>query len=241
MHPLSAVLTLNSVKQEIAKEGILPFSRFFARNYDGITRFFSNGFRDQTFRDFYIDKTPLGALLLHWFFSILIIACTWGVSSPTSAYAVVFGVFSYVVDAFFGICLALGLIVLRLTTDWHLISPSNATISIIAATLFAIANAFPIIVLWVPPTAEFATSYPWFLVPTTGICLLVAGVLYWVGFSYVVPHVGRNAGKELRGERVPIFRVEHGERVQAAEVVSFAWVIKSWDLDTELEDRHGHA
>lgn len=194
-----------------------------------MTRLFSCGFRDRASREVFLDKTPLGALSLHWFFSILIIACTWGVSSPTGAYTIAFGVFSYAIDVFFGVCIGLGLLGLRLrrSSNWHLKSPSNAAISICAATLFVIANTFPLIALWVPPTADFATSYPWFLVPTISVCLLGAGVLYWAGFSYVLPHVGRNAGRELRVERVPFFHVEHGDPVQVAEVTTFYWEVIS--------------
>jgi hypothetical protein len=194
-----------------------------------MTRFFSRGFRDRASKDIFIDKTPLGALLLHWFFSVLIIACTWGVSSPADAYDIVFGVFSYVVDAFFAVCICLGLLVLRLRrgSNWHHKSPSNATVSICAATIFIIANIFPLIVYWLPPTANFALSYPWFLVPTISVCLLGGGLLYWMGFSHILPHVGKNAGKEMITERVPFFHKEHGYLIQWAEIVSWYWVVKS--------------
>jgi hypothetical protein len=194
-----------------------------------MTRLFSQGFRDRAYKDVFLDKTPLGALLLHWFFSLLIIACTWGVSSPADAYTIVFGVSSYIFDAFFAVCICLGLLGLRLRrgSNWHRKSPSNPTVSICAATLFIIANTFPLIVLWVPPTADFVTSYPWYLVPTISVCLLGGGLLYWAGFRYVVPHVGKNAGKEMITERVPFFHIEHGDPVQVAEVVSFFWTIKS--------------
>jgi hypothetical protein len=223
------ILTPKVVKQEIAKEGILPFSCFFARNYDSMTRFFSRGFRNSDSNDIYHDKTPLGALLLHWFFSFLIIVSTWGVSSPSNAYTIVFEVFSYLLDAFFGVCLGLGLLCLRLrrSSNWHLKSPSNATISICAATLFVISNTFPLIVLWVPPTVDFMTAYLWYLVPTISVCLLCGGLLYWAGFSYVLPHVGKNAGKEMITERVPFFHVERGYPVQVAEIVTFYRVVMS--------------
>lgn len=206
----------------------MPFSRFFARNYDGMTRIFSRGFRDRASKELFVDKTPLGALFLHWFFSLLIIAGTWGVTSPTDAYIIVFGVFSYVVDAFFGVCICIGLLGLRLKrgSTWHLKSPSNGAVSICAASIFIVANTFPIIDYWVPPTSAFKTDYPWFLVPTISVCLLGSGVLYWAGFSYVVPHVGNNAGKELKVGRVPFFHVEHGDPVQVAEIVTFDRVIK---------------
>lgn len=41
------------VKQELGKEGVLPFSKFFASDWP--------------------IKTPTGGLLLHWFFTIILI------------------------------------------------------------------------------------------------------------------------------------------------------------------------
>lgn len=60
--------------------------------------------------------------------------------------------------------------------------------------------------------------------PTIGVCLVSAGVLYWAGFSYIYPHVGRNAGRVLTLERVPFFHTERGILVQVAEIVRFDWV-----------------
>lgn len=229
--------TAARVKQEIAKEGILPFSKLIARNYDALSRI-TNCFRRRPSQkslaangwESLHEKTPLAALLLHCFFSLLIIFCTWGVSSPPSAYAVVLGIYSYVIDAVMAVTIGVGLLCLRLLpnrTHWYLKSPSGNIISIVSATLFVIANLFPVVALWIPPTKEFKTSYPWFLVPTIAILLLVLAVLYWGAFVGIVPRLGSRRGKELRVERSPFFHTEHGEPVQIAEVVAFDWVVRS--------------
>ncbi|KAH8593103.1 amino acid/polyamine transporter I [Bisporella sp. PMI_857] len=195
--------TAARVKQEIAKEGILPFV-----------------LGDSARRGWH-EKTPLGALILHWFFALLIIFCTWGVSSPVTAYTIVFGIYSYTIDAFMSVIIGIGLLALRFwssKTHWHLKSPANGIISIVSAFIFVIANLFPIIALWIPPSGEFKglQRYPWYLVPTIGLLLMLSAVFYWVGFVAV----------ELRVERSPFFHTEHGEPVQVAEVVAFDWVIK---------------
>jgi hypothetical protein len=229
--------TAARVKQEISKEGILPFSNLIARNYDVLSRV-TGCFRHRPWHksrptkgwEGIYEKTPLGALLLHLFFSLLIIFCTWGISSPASAYTVVFGIYSYVVDAFMAVTIGVGLLYLRVLpnrTHWYLKSSSNGIVSIISATLFVIANIFPVIVLWVPPTTGFMTTYPWFLVPTIGVLLLAIGVLYWGIFVGMVPRLGNRRGKELRVERTPFFHTENGEPVQVAEVVAFDWVVRS--------------
>ena len=234
--------TAARVKQEIAKEGILPFSKLIARNYDALSRLTSCFRRRPSSShgqkasgrapEVWHEKTPLGALLVHWFFALLIIFCTWGVSSPITAYTIVFGIYSYTVDAFMSVIIGIGLLALRFfhsKTHWHTKSSSNHIVSIISAFLFVIANLFPIITLWVPPTGEEfkrLQQYPWYLVPTIGLLLILSAVFYWAGFVGVVPRIGQRRGKQLRVERSPFFHTEHGEPVQVAEVVAFDWVIE---------------
>jgi amino acid transporter len=235
--------TAARVKQEIAKEGILPFSLLIARNYDALSRLTScfsrrsrttgkslGNAQDAVFH----EKTPLGALLVHWFFSLIIICGTWGVTSPKSAYTIVFGIYSYSIDAFMGVAIGVGLLYLRFfrrITHWDLKSPSYHVFSIVVAFIFVIANLFPVVAMWVAPTADFKKDqkYPWYLVPAIAVVLLFSGVLYWGLFIGVIPQLGGRRGKELQVERSPFFHSEHGEPVQVAEVVSFDWVVKYSD------------
>jgi amino acid transporter len=60
--------TAARVKQEIAKEGILPFSQFFAKNTSFRRRRTATAVAPETSED-----TPVGALLLHWTFALLLI------------------------------------------------------------------------------------------------------------------------------------------------------------------------
>lgn len=237
--------TAARVKQEIAKEGILPFSKLIARNYDALSRLTSCFRRRPSSphgqkslgrapEEVWHEKTPLGALLVHWFFSLLIIFCTWGVTSPVTAYTIAFGIYGYTIDAFMAVIIGIGLLVLRFRpskTHWHLKSPSNGILSIICAFLFVIANLFPIITLWIPPSGEFKglQNYPWYLVPLIGVILMLSAVVYWLVFVGVVPKIGDHKGKELTVERSPFFHTEHREPVQVAEVVAFDWVIKESD------------
>ena len=72
------------VKAELAKEGILPYSRFFAANSPTLlSRFRGQGTntadsassQDGEHRRLTIptEQTPIGALILHWCFSVIII------------------------------------------------------------------------------------------------------------------------------------------------------------------------
>lgn len=239
--------TAARVKQEIAKEGILPFSKLIARNYDALSRLTSCFRRRHSYQNggksignsgeqVPYEKTPLGALLVHWFFSLLIIFCTWKVTKPVTAYDIVFGIYSYIIDAFMAVTIGVGLLVLRIWTSkthWHLKSRSNAIISIVSASIFVIANLFPVITLWIPPKGAFAklATYDWWLVPTIGVVLMAGSLFYWVFFVTVVPKIGANRGKELSVERTPFFHTEHGEPVQVAEIVAFDWVVKKSDYN----------
>ncbi|KAH8671838.1 amino acid/polyamine transporter I [Tricladium varicosporioides] len=235
--------TAARVKQEIAKEGILPFSRLIARNYDALTRLSSlfhrrshqatnkSGYPVDGQPIHHHEKTPLGALLVHWFFALLIILCTWGVTSPQTAYGIVFGIYSYTIDAFMSVAIGVGLLYLRFfssRTHWNLKSPASHWLSISSASLFVIANLFPIVTLLVPPGKQFKSGYPWWLVPVISLILLVGGAVYWLVFVGVVPKLGGKRGMELKVERTPFFHEESGgELVQIAEVVAYDWVIKN--------------
>lgn len=134
------------------------------------------------------------------------------------------------IDAFFGLCLSIGLLFLRLhpASNWARKSPTNGIVSVCAAAIFACSNAFPVIVLWIPPTAEFVTSVPWELKSAVGCSLLAASLVYWLIFCYVVPNVGRHAGRELNVERAPFFHLENGYPTQqVCEIVTFDWVVKA--------------
>jgi len=241
--------TAARVKQEIAKEGILPFSKLIARNYDALSRLTSCFRRGsspagqydrknlaRSSETVWHEKTPLGALLVHWFFSLIIILATWGVKKPVTAYTIVFGIYSYTIDAFMAVTIGVGLLVLRICTSrthWNLKSPSNHIISIVSASIFVIANLFPVAALWAPPSGKFLQeqTYAWYLVPMIGLLLMFFSLLYWGFFVGVVPRIGGNRGKELKIERIPFFHTEHGEPVQVAEIVAFDWVVKGSDYN----------
>lgn len=97
------------VKQEIAKEGILPFRKFLSRTYTvPIPNIFSGRVQ---------NETPIGALFLHCSLSILLILATAAQVTPYASYRLLVSLYAYTIDAFFGLCLGLGLLALRFTTS----------------------------------------------------------------------------------------------------------------------------
>jgi len=137
------MLTNWTVKQELAKEGILPYSKFFARN-----RFWRWAFwRSADSHDYEsTEATPVGALLLHWVFSIILIIGTFSLS-PTVAYNTYVRMYSFTIDALFGFLVGFGLLLLRILerrTQWSEISGENKWLSTICATIFTIGNLYPV-------------------------------------------------------------------------------------------------
>lgn len=96
--------TAARVKQEIAKEGILPFSLFFATSYTSPwawlrSRFSSLKVRHQV--SDHLEQTPIPALGLHWLTSIFLLAIT-SMLQPPESYNFLVSLYSYVIIVGFG-------------------------------------------------------------------------------------------------------------------------------------------
>jgi amino acid transporter len=212
--------TAARVKQEIAKEGILPFSKFFARNISllGLGRK-SKGDSAPS------EATPVGALILHWFFSMLLILGSFD-QTPDETYKLFVNLYSFTIDAFFGFCVGFGLLLWRLNegrTHWSSKSKVSSLTSISAAAIFAIANFYPLVATWVPPdSAAWKDSIPWWVTGTVGFSLIALGGLYWVVLYYLIPYM---RGKRLEVDKKPVFHNEHGYWVMWHEIVSFSWEV----------------
>src|SRR5688572_15893067 len=115
--------TAARMKQEIAKQCFLPFASFFAKNKDmslgRLLMWFEGGSRgSRGYRIRFVnpanhrEQTPVGALILHLITCIVLMMATYGMS-PSDAYILLTRFFSYVLAAWFGCFLALGILILR--------------------------------------------------------------------------------------------------------------------------------
>lgn len=106
------------MKQEIAKEGILPFWRFFATStatpYAWIKERIWPSSNQPGSKRPAAEESPAAALLLHWIFSVLLIGFT-AANSPTVAYKVLVALYSYTLVIIVGFFVAAGLLYLRLS------------------------------------------------------------------------------------------------------------------------------
>ena len=244
------------MKQEIAKEGILPKAKFFAQTKNlSFGRFLTRIESDKhTFikKNFHwllkqpwmnprehSQETPFGALFLHWVFTVVMILVTIHLD-PTSAYTVLVNLYSYTIVAVFGFAIAVGMLRLRLSSRWEWKEKShfNAYASIISAFIFAIGSAYPIIASWVPPNGNYAhhTTFivPWFTTPTVAWSIMGFGLAWYVGFNFYAARRARNEGVVFQVEKEPFIENDpepNGPPVQTHETVYLAWVDKEYTRD----------
>jgi amino acid transporter len=216
--------TASRVKQEIAKEGIIPFAKFFGENKTLFRRY-------RTQKSDHPEPTPVGALFLHWLCAVGLILITWP-TKPTSAYRILVNLTEYLTEVLPSFTMAIGMLCLHIFTNWSRKSPLPSWLSISAALIYAITNGFPLVSVFIPPTRNYEIhdiipGFPWYMTAVLSWVILICGGVYWAHFRYILPRIGRRRGKEFIVEREPIFRVQNGERVQWHEIVRHSWVVKS--------------
>jgi hypothetical protein len=240
--------TAARVKQEIAKEGILPWPKFFAQNKDmSVGRLlrwlqkrgsFAPLFRIKWFSpEQHSERTPVGALLLHFLSCIILIFATYGLH-PDAAYSLLTSLSAYVINAFFGTFLGLGILILRFkgpprtaipddddcsqqTTSpptWTELTGKsiNPTLSVISALIYTIGGLYPIIASWVPPSAEYVlrakSSLDWYVVPTISWVVISCGAFWFLGFVIVARHIDKKHHRVFIVEKKPEFEPAGGRR-----------------------------
>lgn len=215
------------MKQELAKEGVIPFPSFFASGYDmswrrWIKREPANHARD----------SPAGALVLHWCCSVLLIFVTWPLI-PAEAYRVLANIYSYLFAAFFPTLIGLGMLWLRLRPGSKWASKTQVRkpkifgwLSIISALVVVVAGLFIVVVEWIPPTSEFKKIFgttSWFVIPTVSWAVLGFGLIWWVGMYWLLP--ATRPGRKRIVEKAPqLSWDEDGYWVLELEVVTINWV-----------------
>ncbi|KAK6361809.1 hypothetical protein TWF730_005524 [Orbilia blumenaviensis] len=164
----AASFAFSRAKQELAKEGVLPWSKFFASDWP--------------------RQAPSGGLFLHWIFTSLWVLAL-GRSESGYTFLNTFATYS---RTLINIFLGIGLLYLQHhpnstwkeeRTSFHVKWPF-----IVAWTIF---NCYLAVAMFVPNcTIPGFGLNNYFAIPVTGICVLIGGALYWVGFAKVLPLFG---------------------------------------------------
>jgi len=162
---LAVIFSQGRVNQELGREGILPFSKFWGSN-----------------RPF---NAPLAGLGAHWVIVLIVIFAL----PPGDAYNFVINTISYplsVINAVIGF----GIVYLRFFpySDWK--QPSLGAVA--AAAFFGASNVFLFVVplLKPPPGGEPYVSLPYWTHAVAGWVVFGLGALYWVIWARVLPKVG---------------------------------------------------
>ncbi|KAF3352375.1 High-affinity methionine permease like protein [Verticillium longisporum] len=160
------------LNQEFAKEGLLPFSRFWASN-----------------RPF---NAPAAALFLHWIVTIIVL-----LAPPAGpAYNFIVDLYTYP-GAWVLAFVCAGLIYLQWTERENWSSPWHTYLPI--SVLYLLANAFLCIVPFIPPTGSSdPDGYPYYVFPVVGVGVLLLGAFWWLCWTKIWPSIG---GHKIVAER----------------------------------------
>jgi len=179
------------VKQELAKEGILPFSKFWSSDWP--------------------FNAPTGAIFLHWIFTSAVILG----SNTADVYTFVTNIFAYSGN-WIKIFLGIGLVYLNFTPSerWEeqrttFRSSPVLTIFWILSLLFVVAAPF------IPN--KMLEDVPFSVVPALGTGMLAIGTTYWLVWAKVLPAFGFHIQHEIvqmpdGSERVKYKRVKPKRR-----------------------------
>lgn len=171
---LSVIFSQGRIVQELGREGILPFSSFFASN-----------------KPF---NAPLAGLFEHWLVSVIIMLAP----PPGDAYNFILNVISYPL-AIVNVFVAGGLVHLYLHREkynWH--PPIKATLPV--TIFFLLSNIYLVVAPYIPPETPDQNVYndlPYYLHCVVGTGIVLAGGVYWLIWARLLPKLG---GYKLRKE-----------------------------------------
>lgn len=160
------------VNQELAKEGVIPFPRFWASSWP--------------------SGSPSAGLFLHFVPSfIVIVAIPFG-----DAYNFILDLEGYPI-AIINFAVVVGLFILRRRAP-EVRRPFKAWWPV--AGFFMTGQAFLLVAPFLrPPGGKGDTSLPYWLYPIIGIVVLISGVIYWVGWRILLPYLGGFEYREQKG------------------------------------------
>ncbi|KAF2084295.1 amino acid transporter [Saccharata proteae CBS 121410] len=160
---MTVTFAVSRVNQELAKEGVIPFPRFWASSWP--------------------FGSPGAGLLLHWIPSfVVIIAVPFG-----DAYDFILDVEGYP-SSIINFFVVVGFFWLRYAAP-NATRPFRCWLGV--AVFFMAAQAFLMVAPFLrPPGGKGDTSLPYWLYPVVGIVVLFAGLVYWGVWWKLAPWVG---------------------------------------------------
>lgn len=216
---LAVIYTAPRVKQEIAKEGILPKSLFFAASKDSLlSRLVTRNLADR-------EQAPIAATALHLMFEIILVLSVGLSLAPTEAYNTLSYLYTYVITGILGFLTVVGLLYLKVDAwlkprtggrrwnqkrEYHPMLDPLPCIVAVASLGLLLFGAFA------KTSVVVTDGHPGWLKPAVGWCGLSLGVFWWLGMEL------RQWKGQYRTRRQRITYVEavdDADPVQTAEMV----------------------
>jgi amino acid transporter len=247
--------TISRVKQEIAKECILPFRSFFSSIVDVPWARWHHRFRLKHSSGFSIDingvkqeeQGRISALLLHYITSLLPLAIVSWLKKPSQMYELLVLLHSYTNVAIIGLLVSSGLIYLKIdawfntgrsSRHWNEKVAWKPYLDPLPQVIFFLASVFLMFATFLPakegsPFSSRYLGYQTWSAPLAGLTALVLGVVWWLGLRGVEFY----RRQRLTVRRVPyLVKDEDGSYVQRAEIVTHEWLLSSWAGSLALLD-----
>jgi len=163
---LSIIFSQGRLVQELGREGVLPFSRFWASN-----------------RPF---NAPLAGLFEHWAVSVVIMLAP----PPGDAYDFILNLISYPL-AIVNTLVSAGLLHLYLNrASYNWAPPISATMPVVI--FFMLSNIYLVAAPFVPPEEgqNIYKTLPYWIHCVCGFAIIAAGAVYWLVWAVVLPKLG---------------------------------------------------
>ncbi|RDA92293.1 hypothetical protein CP533_3279 [Ophiocordyceps camponoti-saundersi (nom. inval.)] len=186
---LAASFAYSRMTQEMAKEGLLPFSRILASNKPFNAPTASN----KTWLGLQHRREADGRqFFLHWILTVIVL-----VAPPAGpAYTLIINISSYA-NAWINTMVVVGLLWLQLRKSEKWTSPWHT--HLLVSGIFLTANLFLVGVPFMPPQDRPKEGeYPYYIYPVVGLGTLMSAALYWVMWRKVIPYI---SGRKLVAER----------------------------------------
>lgn len=196
---------------------------------------------NQTATD-HLEQTPVAALALHWFSSIILIAIT-SFLKPRIAYNVLVSLYAYAVIVLVGFFVSGGLLSLHLNPgrDWA----NKANFRPfgkypVHAVIYFLVCGFLLVATFAPPDAASpfstkSTGVQWYIVPVIGISTLAWGVIWWLGLQ-VISWKWQRRLEVTRVASIVADADDPGQYIQVAEIIDHAWLVtKSPSVSSSTE------
>jgi amino acid transporter len=241
---LVITFTAARVKQEIAKEGILPFSLTFASGYTTPwakmmqTRRPTQGTEGIRISNVDVDdpleQSPIPALILHWFTSVFLVGiCAW-TSMPSTAYTILISLYSYTDICVVGFLVSSGLLYLKIDSwvnktkgrNWAKKAQWTPYLDPLPNIIFCLSTTFLVAAAFVPvrskdsPFFPKTLGYPTWVASIVGLTSLFWGIIWW---SLLRFHE-RNRKHRLIVKRTPYLVQDDDQNyIQKVDLVTHDW------------------